>query len=296
MKHTSLTLLVSAALLSACSQQNLPQMPPQMPQTPQLQQPTPQVPQPQPEAQEPQQQYVAQAITNPLDIPNKKLPGYKNPYEQGTYEYFVAQPDYPTTMAVYLNEDLLKQLTPANSKIIVCIPQQRCRVYVNGKVAYDWPVSTGTKGHETPTGVFRVLQKEPDHKSNRYGKFIGKNGKTLNGNADLNSGDQPGGSSFEPASMPYWNRLTWDGVGIHAGRVRAGQRLSHGCIRTPNAVAKKFYEYSALNMPAYITRAVEDYNRGGAVKPIDVKYRPTPGNDYTDMAPVKKPETAAPQA
>lgn len=237
--------------------------------------------------------FVPTPTTNPLTIEGKDQPGYVNPYPQGSYEHFVAQPAYPKTMESYCDDALLAQLTAANSKIIVCLPQQRCRVYVNGKVAFDWPVSTGTDGHETPTGVFRVLQKEPDHKSNRYGKFV-SNGKTVNGNADLNAGDQPEGAEFVAASMPYWNRLTWDGVGIHAGKVVAGKRLSHGCIRTPNHIAKKFYDHSVMNMPAYITRAVEDYTRGGAVKPIDVKYRPIAGNDYTDMAPAGKP--AAPAA
>lgn len=248
---------------------------------------------PQQPVQPVQPMYVPTPITNPLAIQGKELPGYVNPYPQGTYEHFVAQPAYPKTMETWCNDALLAQLTAANSKIIVCLPQQRCRVYVNGKVAYDWPVSTGTDGHETPTGVFRVLQKEPDHKSNRYGKFV-SNGKTLNGNADISQGNQPAGSEFIAASMPYWNRLTWDGVGIHAGKVVAGKRLSHGCIRTPNHVAKKFYDHSVMNMPAYITRAVEDYTRGGAVKPIDVKYRPIAGNDYTDMAPAKPVQAATP--
>ena len=34
-------------------------------------------------------------------------------------------------------------------------------------------------------------------------------------------------------------------------------------------------------MPAYISRAVEDYPRGGSVRSIDVMYRP--GGDHTDM-------------
>lgn len=277
-------LLLSAVALLAASCSSTPKhfKPKQQPAQP-VQPVQPQLP-----------QYVPTAITNPLDIANKHLPGYTNPYPQGTYEHFVAQPAYPKTMETWCDDGLLAQLTASNSKIIVCLPQQRCRVYVNGKVAYDWPVSTGTDGHETPTGVFRVIQKEPDHKSNRYGKFV-SNGKTVNGNADISKGNQPSGSEFVAASMPYWNRLTWDGVGIHAGRVVAGKRLSHGCIRTPNHVAKKFYEHSAMNMPAYITRAVEDYSRGGAVRPIDVKYRPIAGNDYTDMAPAKPAAPAAPQ-
>ena len=32
--------------------------------------------------------------------------------------------------------------------------------------------------------------------------------------------------------------ITSDGVGMHTGKVQAGKRLSHGCIRTPNMVSK----------------------------------------------------------
>lgn len=219
---------------------------------------------------------------NPWDVPGKSAPDYANPYPAGSYEHFAAQPEYPNTMKNYCNEKLLQRLTVANSRIIVCIPHQRARLYVDGKVAFDWPVSTGTNGHETPTGVFRILDRETNHHSNRYGKFISGNGKTLNSNADAAKG-VPAGATFSPASMPHWNRLTWDGVGIHGGKVIPGRRLSHGCIRTPYDVARKLFTYTCKDMPVYVTRAVEDYSRGGKCKPIDVKYRPKPGNDYTDM-------------
>jgi hypothetical protein len=135
--------------------------------------------------------------------------------------------------------------------------------------------------------VFRVIEKNEDHKSSRYGKFIDANGKVTNSNADLLHG-LPEGQTFEGAGMPYWHRFTPDGVGLHTGKVVAGQRLSHGCIRTQNHVAKKLFQHSVLQLPVYITRAVEDYNRGGFVKPIDLKYRPKPGNDYTDnVAPTQ---------
>lgn len=220
--------------------------------------------------------------TNPLDLPGKRKAGYANPYPKGTYEHWVARPSYPKTLSSYTNDELLSQLTVNNSKIIICIPQQRARLYVQGKVAMDWPVSTGTYGHETPTGVFRVQEKEKDHKSNRYGKFINSKGRVASSNADLSQG-MPKGMTFRPAGMPNWHRLTWDGVGIHGGRVVAGKRLSHGCIRSPYDIAAKLYEYSKVGMPVYISRAVEDYNTGGGLKPIDVKYRPKPGNDYTDQ-------------
>jgi lipoprotein-anchoring transpeptidase ErfK/SrfK len=231
--------------------------------------------------QTPAQPLVPVQLPNPLNLPGKDQPGYKNPYTPGTHEHFAAQPSYPTNLEFWSDDTLLQQVTRANSKLVICIPQQRARLYVNGKVAMDWPVSTGTNGHETPTGVFRIIEKNEDHKSSRYGKFIDANGKVTNSNADLLHG-LPEGQTFEGAGMPYWHRFTPDGVGLHTGKVVAGQRLSHGCIRTQNHVAKKFFQHSVLQLPVYITRAVEDYNRGGFVKPIDVKYRPKPGNDYSD--------------
>lgn len=284
MKRAALSL--TAVLLAACSQTVPDYKPPVRPAAP--------APQP---VQQPVQQPVAVPVvqndgTNVLDLPGKHQPGYTNPYPAGSYEHFAAQPAYPNTSAVFTDEALLPRITSANSKVIICIPQQRARVYVNGRVAMDWPVSTGSNGHETPTGVFRILEKKPDHHSNRYGKFVSSGGKTTNSNADLNNG-LPAGSSFQGAAMPFWNRLTWDGVGIHAGRVVPGRRLSHGCIRTPRAAAEKFYAHSVVGMPVYITRAVEDYSRGGAVRPIDVKYRPIPGNDYTDVAPAAVKTVAA---
>ncbi len=231
--------------------------------------------------------YVNTHGVNPLNIPNKSAQGYVNPYPVGTYENFVARPSYPKTLNVYSDDALLQRVDAVNSKLIICIPQQRARLYVHGRVALDWPVSTGTNGHETPTGAFRVMEKKEEHHSNRYGKFVNAKGRTTNSNADTANG-VPEGMTFRPAAMPYWHRLTWDGVGIHAGKVVAGRRLSHGCIRTPSDVARKFFQYSVRNMPVYITRAVEDYNRGGHVKPIDVKYRPQPGNDYTDLPQTPK--------
>lgn len=233
---------------------------------------------------------------NPLDIAGKDAPTYKNPFPAGTYEHFVAQPAYPKIMDDYSDDKLLNQITANNSKIIICLPQQRARLYVNGRVAMDWPVSTGTNGHETPTGTFRVIEKNKDHKSNRYGKFVNASGKTTDSNADASKG-VPEGMTFQPAGMPNWHRLTLDGVGIHGGKVIPGRRLSHGCIRTPYKVAAKLFEYTVMGMPAYISCAVEDYNRGGAVRPNDVKYRP--GGDHTDMAPGQTapavPTTAAPR-
>ena len=40
--------------------------------------------------------------------------------------------------------------------------------------------------------------------------------------------------------MPFMQRITWDGVALHAGHV-PGFPASHGCIRLPGAFAEKLF-------------------------------------------------------
>jgi hypothetical protein len=107
--------------------------------------------------------------------------------------------------------------------IIVSIPKQRVFVYRNGIQIAVSPCSTGKKGHETPTGVFTILQKEKDHHSNIY----------------------------DNAPMPFMERLTWNGVALHAGNL-PGYPASHGCIRLPAAFATKLYEITQVGTPVII--------------------------------------------
>ena len=97
--------------------------------------------------------------------------------------------------------------------IVINIGEQRAYVYRGEQLVAATTVSTGKDGKETPSGTFTILQKEVDHKSNLY----------------------------NAAPMPFMQRLTWDGVAIHAGR-NPGFPASHGCIRVPAAFAKKLFE------------------------------------------------------
>lgn len=181
------------------------------------------------------------------------------PFEQ----FILATPEYPTTMAVYEDAELLKQHT-SKSPIYVSLKQQRARLYVNGQVAMDWPVSTGVGGHETPTGKFRIVEKEKSHASNRYGHIYNAEGKCVNYNADIFVDELPEGGRFDGSPMPNWMRLTSDGVGMHTGKVKAGKRLSHGCIRTPNAVAVKLFGLTSVGTPTTIVSGVEEMYPGHA--------------------------------
>ncbi|ATE63745.1 hypothetical protein COO09_08630 [Rhizorhabdus dicambivorans] len=132
--------------------------------------------------------------------------------------------------------------------IVVSIAQQRAYAYRNGLPIGISTVSTGKKGHETPTGVFTLLQKNVDHKSNLY----------------------------DDAPMPYMQRLTWDGIALHAGNL-PGYPASHGCVRLPLGFAKLLYEVTKLGLTVIVT--------GGAEVP---RFAPTPSILSNDPAKGKE--------
>ncbi len=108
--------------------------------------------------------------------------------------------------------------------VIVSIPDQELYVYRNGVRIGRSTVSTGKTGHPTPTGVFTILQKKVDHES----------------------------SIYKGAKMPYMQRLTWDGIAMHAGRL-PGYPASHGCVRLSEAFAEKLYEVTTPGTTVIVT-------------------------------------------
>ncbi len=109
-------------------------------------------------------------------------------------------------------------------RMVISIPLQRLFVYRGTSLIAVAAVSTGSAGHETPTGEFTVLQKAVTHRSNKYSN----------------------------APMPYMQRLTWDGVALHAGH-NPGYAASHGCIRMPFAFARKLYAATRLGAHVSVT-------------------------------------------
>jgi hypothetical protein len=100
--------------------------------------------------------------------------------------------------------------------IVVGIAEQRAQIYRNGVRIGSTPVSTGKKGHATPTGLFSILEKKRKHNSNLYNN----------------------------APMPNMQRLTWDGIALHAGKI-PGYPASHGCIRLPHDVSDKLFDVTS---------------------------------------------------
>jgi lipoprotein-anchoring transpeptidase ErfK/SrfK len=94
-------------------------------------------------------------------------------------------------------------------QVVVAIATQKVYLYGADGLIKESRVSTGMRGHSTPTGVFSVIEKDYFHRSNIY------------------SG----------APMPLMQRLTWSGVALHEGAL-PGYPASHGCIRLTGEFAK----------------------------------------------------------
>ena len=85
-------------------------------------------------------------------------------------------------------------------------------------------VLLGTQEKPTPTGTFPITQKKRHHVSNLYG-----------------------------APMPYMQRLTNDGISLHASEVEWGY-ASHGCIGMPEPFAAKVFAKTEIGDKVFITR------------------------------------------
>jgi hypothetical protein len=113
--------------------------------------------------------------------------------------------------------------------VIASIPEQRVHVYRNGVRIGVSTCSTGKPGHETPTGVFVVLQKDKNHRS----------------------------STYNNAPMPNMNRLTWGGIALHAGKL-PGYPASHGCVRLPSDFSARLFSVTHIGTPVIISGSHTD--------------------------------------
>jgi len=110
--------------------------------------------------------------------------------------------------------------------VLVSIPKQWVVVYRGGMEIAAATCSTGRSGHRTPAGVFVILEKDKTHHSSKY----------------------------DNAPMPFMERLTWNGVALHAGNL-PGYPASHGCVRLPLEFAKLLFGITTLGTPVIIADA-----------------------------------------
>jgi hypothetical protein len=102
---------------------------------------------------------------------------------------------------------------------IISLRSQRITVYDAKGWILRAPVSSGSKGRETPAGIFSVIQKVEEHYSNLY----------------------------DDAFMPHMQRITWSGIALHGG-VLPGRPASHGCIRLPFDFAAQLFDVTKMGI------------------------------------------------
>lgn len=98
-------------------------------------------------------------------------------------------------------------LQSAHAELLIQVNKstQRMTVTRDGEELYDWPVSTGGRGYETPGGDFKPFRMEIDHYSDEY----------------------------DQAPMPHSIFFTRTGIAIHGTyeQRNLGKAVSHGCVR-----------------------------------------------------------------
>ncbi len=138
-------------------------------------------------------------------------------------------------------------------RVEVDLRKQQARFYKGVTLVGVSPISSGTEGRNTPAGNYTILEKDADHFSSSYGIVVDKRtGRTVNDDATPRS-PVPPGCVYEPAPMPHFMRLTWDGVGMHEGFL-PGYPASHGCIRMDKDMARIFFNNVSKGTPVSVIR------------------------------------------
>ena len=147
--------------------------------------------------------------------------------------------------------------------VVVSLPAQMAHVYRGDTRIGRTTISSGREGHDTPPGTYEILEKRRDHRSNLYNN----------------------------APMPYMQRLTWDGIALHGGKI-PGYPASHGCVRLPNEFAAKLFEVTergGMVIVADETNASQAVLYPGERVPVDPWTGREPGMPDTGVASVATP-------
>lgn len=153
---------------------------------------------------------------------------------------------------ISINFRVYEALASDAARVVISLSKQRAYLLDGDAIAIDTPISSGKRAGQTPTGNFKVMQKDKDHRSNLYGDFKDKNGRTVRAGVSVRIDSAPSGTRFVGAPMKWFMRLTGDGVGMHVG-ILPGYPASHGCIRMPPQSAEMFFNRVKLGTPVEIT-------------------------------------------
>jgi lipoprotein-anchoring transpeptidase ErfK/SrfK len=138
---------------------------------------------------------------------------------------------------VYGVHDLTQSFNIGQSVIAVASTStHRTRIYVGGKLAYNWPISTGRTTMPTPDGTYLAVQK------NNPVRMIG---------------GTKGTAGYYNELVNWAVRFTFSGDYYHSAPwsvVDQGTtNVSHGCVNLPPAAAETYYKLAVPGDPITIT-------------------------------------------
>ena len=138
------------------------------------------------------------------------------------------------------------------SSIRISLGDQRASFFKGDELVGESIISTGREGYGTPTGRFRVIRKDIDHRSGVYGDYVDAGGRIVRPNVDVRRSAKPRGAHFVGAPMPFYVEFK-PGYGLHAGHL-PGYPASHGCVRLSRWKARQFYNAARIGTPVVVTR------------------------------------------
>jgi hypothetical protein len=139
------------------------------------------------------------------------------------------------------DDSFWSETQPAGSpRVVISLEEQRVGLFKAGQLVGLSPISSGKEGNDTRPGVFKVTEKDEDHRSSWYGAFVDEFGNVVMEDVDVRKDTPPPGTKFMGASMNWFLRFN-GAIGMHQGYL-PGYPASHGCIRLPEKMAALFYE------------------------------------------------------
>ena len=154
-----------------------------------------------------------------------------------------------STLTEMLESNLPERGSGAVS-IVVRLHAQEAYLYRGKTLVAISRISSGREGYRTPSGRFRVIRKDEDHRSSVYGDYVDASGNVVRPNVDSRRDRRPRGSHFEGAPMPFFLEFT-PGYGLHQGYL-PGEPASHGCIRMPYWKARQFFNAARIGTPVIV--------------------------------------------
>ena len=136
----------------------------------------------------------------------------------------------------FLRSEMKLKISKAVYSIAVDISENKLKLYSNQELLKTYPIATGRKGHETPTGTFTIVNKLVDPTWYKAGAVV------------------PPGSPDNILGT-RWLGFSLATYGIHGTTLpeAIGTYVSEGCIRMLNHDVEELYTIVPLNTTVTVT-------------------------------------------